>query len=201
MTDQPSQATSKLSRQQLRAREREKRDARGWIAALGVEDPWMAQAIRQALRNRHVTREELESAIGMSLTDSAGPRMPAPAESAGEPERITIQHILISFAGAGTTATRTREAAGVLAEETLQRARDGEAFDDLVESLTDDSAPGIYALCNRNVEPRSASEFPRDRMVSAFGDVGFALAAGEIGMAPHDPAASPYGWHIIKRLQ
>lgn len=201
MTDQPSSATRKLSRQQMRARAREKHDARGWIAALGVEDPWMAQAIRQALRNRHVTREELEAAIGMSLSDSAGSPAPAPADAAGEPERITIQHILISFAGAGTAATRTREEAGVLAEETLRRARDGEAFDELVETLTDDSAPGMYALCNRNVDPRSAAEYPRGRMVSAFGDVGFALAVGEIGMAPHDPVASPYGWHIIKRLQ
>lgn len=201
MTDRPSQAASKLSRQQLRAKAREKRDARGWIAALGVEDPWMAQAIRQALRNRHVTREELEAAIGMSLTDSAGSPAPAPAEAAGEPERVTIQHVLISFAGTGTRATRTREEASVLADATLQRARDGEPFDELVAALTDDSAPGIYTLCNKDVAPGSANEYPRDRMVSAFGDVGFALAVGDVGMAPHDPAASPYGWHIIKRLQ
>jgi parvulin-like peptidyl-prolyl isomerase len=38
-------------------------------------------------------------------------------------------------------------------------------------------------------------------MVPAFGEVGFALAPGEIGMAPYDARKSPYGWHIIKRLE
>jgi parvulin-like peptidyl-prolyl isomerase len=38
-------------------------------------------------------------------------------------------------------------------------------------------------------------------MVPAFGDVGFALPPGQIGMAEYDPVKSPYGWHIIKRLE
>ena len=38
-------------------------------------------------------------------------------------------------------------------------------------------------------------------MVAAFGDVGFKLDVGEVGMAPYDPAKSKYGWHIIKRLK
>lgn len=201
MTDQKSNTPRKLSRQQARAQAREKRDAQGWIAALGTEDPWMAQSIRRALGNRHVTRSELEEALGVSLPDPAGFQPPAAPPAAREPERITIQHILISFAGAGTAATRTRDEAQALAEETLERARQGEPFDDLVATLTDDSAPGIYALRDVNATPLSASEYPRNRMVPAFGDVGFSLAVGEIGMASHDPASSPYGWHIIKRLE
>ena len=38
-------------------------------------------------------------------------------------------------------------------------------------------------------------------MVKSFGDVSFALKAGEIGLAVYDPKASKYGWHIIKRLE
>ena len=34
-----------------------------------------------------------------------------------------------------------------------------------------------------------------------FGDVGFELEVGEIGMADYDPEKSQYGWHIIKRLE
>ena len=41
---------------------------------------------------------------------------------------------------------------------------------------------------------------PRSAMVSAFGDVGFDLAVGEIGLATFDADDSPFGWHIIKRL-
>ncbi len=32
-------------------------------------------------------------------------------------------------------------------------------------------------------------------------DVSFSLNVNEIGMATYDPAASKYGWHIIKRLK
>jgi parvulin-like peptidyl-prolyl isomerase len=38
-------------------------------------------------------------------------------------------------------------------------------------------------------------------MVPAFGNVGFALKVGEIGIADYDPHTSPFGWHIIKRLK
>jgi hypothetical protein len=61
----------KLSRQQLRAMEREKRTAAAWISALGTDDPWLRQAIRTALGTRSVTRAELEDALGMSLAETS----------------------------------------------------------------------------------------------------------------------------------
>jgi hypothetical protein len=61
----------KLSRQQLRALERERRTATGWISALGTDDPWLRQAIRTAIGTRAVTRAELEAALGMSLVAMA----------------------------------------------------------------------------------------------------------------------------------
>jgi hypothetical protein len=63
-----------LSRQQIRAMEREKRNATGWISALGTEDPWLRQAIRAALGPRAATRAELEEALGMSLAAAASDR-------------------------------------------------------------------------------------------------------------------------------
>ena len=199
--DQQHSPPSKVSRQQLRAQAREKRDADSWIAALGARDPGLVRSIRTAIGTRHVTRTELEEAIGMSLADtSPGPESSAPGQRS-EPERITVQHILISFAGAGTSATRTQEEAATLATETLQRARRGEDFGELVQTLTDDSFPGIYRLCNTGFPPRSADEYPRGGMVPAFGDIGFALEVGGIAMAHFDPRTSPFGWHIIKRLE
>jgi hypothetical protein len=62
-----SDSPRKPSRQQLRAMEREKRNAAGWISALGTDDPWLRQAIRAAIGTRSVTRAELEEALGMSL--------------------------------------------------------------------------------------------------------------------------------------
>lgn len=135
---------------------------------------------------------------------TAVPATPAaPATAATTPaEHIKLQHILISFAGKvpGKNITRTQEEARTLAGEVFERAKKGEDFDSLVKTYTDDRAPGIYALANSGVTP-SADEFSRDRMVPAFGEVGFSLAPGEIGMAEYDPARSPFGWHIIKRLE
>ena len=131
---------------------------------------------------------------------AAAPAAPAPAAPAAD--HIKVQHILISFAGKvpGKNITRTEDEARSLAAQVLDRAKKAEDFDSLVKTYTDDRAPGIYALANSGVTP-SADEFSRDRMVPAFGEVGFSLAPGEIGMAPYDPARSPFGWHIIKRLQ
>jgi parvulin-like peptidyl-prolyl isomerase len=123
---------------------------------------------------------------------------------ATEPERVEVQHILVSFQGAipDEKVTRTEAEAETLAKELLARAKAGEDFDTLVKENTDDQHPGIYRMSNTGITPDAASqEFSRDRMVKAFGDVSFSLNVNEIGMATYDPAASKYGWHIIKRLK
>jgi parvulin-like peptidyl-prolyl isomerase len=127
-----------------------------------------------------------------------------PAETTVEPDFIAVQHILIAFEGSvpGKNITRTREEAGTLAQELFKRAQDGEDFGKLVEEYTDDSAPGIYKMANFGVEADMNQRiFARDRMVQAFGDVGFPLAVGGIGLAEYDPVKSKYGWHIIKRVE
>jgi parvulin-like peptidyl-prolyl isomerase len=198
--DQKGIPAPKPSRQQRRAQSREKRGAEGWITALDAQDPGLVRSIRAAIGARHVTRGELEDALGMSLADASPAHESPPSSPRAEPERITVQHILISFGGAGTSATRTREAAAQLAAETLERARQGEDFGELVRALTDDAFPGIYRMCNAGLSPLAADEYPRGGMVPAFGNIGFALDVGGIAMAPFDPGTSPYGWHIIKRL-
>ena len=77
-----------------------------------------------------------------------------PLDLGGQPERVRIQHVLISFAGTGTTATRTKEEAEALAKDILERAKAGEDFNALVEQYTDDpsgktSTPrGTYSMLN-----------------------------------------------------
>ena len=119
-----------------------------------------------------------------------------------EPERITVQHILIGFQGSvpGKNITRTLEEAKKLAYELLDRARKGEDFAALVKQYTDDAFPGIYSMSNNGLTP-APGEFARTRMVPAFGDTGFPLKVGEIGIADHDPSKSPYGYHIVKRTK
>ncbi len=121
-----------------------------------------------------------------------------------EPDHVTVQHILISFQGSipKPSVTRTRSQAEALALEILDRAKKGEDFDALVKEYTDDQYPGIYKMANIGIAPdQIQQEYSRNRMVKAFGDVGFSLPVGGIGLAEFDPETSKYGWHIIKRLE
>ena len=129
------------------------------------------------------------------------PEPKPPAANRPEPERITVAHILISFAGAGTEARRSKSEAEKLAAEVLGRAKKGEDFDKLMKDLSDDTGGGVYMMSNLGVRPANPDEYPRNKMVPAFGDVGFKLDVGGIGMSTFDPQKSPYGWHIIKRLK
>jgi hypothetical protein len=117
-----------------------------------------------------------------------------------EPDRIVVQHLLVSFAGTRTKATRSKADAEALARSLLDRAKRGEDFDALVKQFTDDSHPGVYAVANLWLPP-AEGEMARDRLAAAFGNVGFKLEVGGIGMAAYDPRESPFGWHVIKRLK
>lgn len=123
-------------------------------------------------------------------------------------DHIQVQHILIGFkdavgfggAAPPKAAARTQEQAKTLAYDILNKAKSGTDFDQLVKDNTDDAAPGIYGMSNTGIAP-AAGEYQREGMVPAFGNVGFKLNVGEIGIADYDPQASPYGYHIIKRLK
>ena len=119
-----------------------------------------------------------------------------------EPDHLQVQHILIGFTGSvpGKMIRRSKEEARTLAYQLLDQARAGGDFDALVRQHTDDSPPGIYGMSNRGVTP-GKNEYPRDGMVPAFGNAGFPLQVGEVGIADHDPRNSPYGWHIVKRIK
>lgn len=139
---------------------------------------------------------------------SAQTTMPPTEKPAGEPDRIQVQHILISFQGSAGPVpgvTRTQAEALVLVNQIMARIKAGGDFKALAKSHTDDKYPGIYRMSNFGVtpitEPPSKKEYPRAKMVKNFGDVGFKLKIGEVGLAVYDPKASKFGWHIIKRLE
>ena len=116
-----------------------------------------------------------------------------------EAERVKVQHLLVSFRGTGTRATRTKEEAEALAADLLARIEAGEDFAALIGKHTDDSAPGIYGMVAGGNAP--SGWYRRSGMVAAFGDVGWRLAVGELGLAAFDPDKSPFGWHLIRRVE
>ena len=124
-----------------------------------------------------------------------------PAETA-EPDRVKVQHVLVSFKGRlrGRFVDRRKPEALQRANEVLALAREGRPFGGLVKEYTDDSFPGILEIVNRGVEPRPG-EHKRFDLARSFGDVAFALEVGEIGIAQYHATRSPFGWHIVKRLE
>jgi hypothetical protein len=120
-----------------------------------------------------------------------------------QPDVIVVQHILVGFKKSvrGKQIDRTKKQAEALAEELLERARSGELpFDELVEEFTDDRYPGIYKMTNTDV-PLMDRSFARRDMAINFGDVAFQLEVGEVGLARYHPGNSPFGWHVILRLE
>ncbi len=145
--------------------------------------------------NKYISVLVVFSILGALVT-------PAPAARPEEPEVVVVQHLLIGFKRTlpKKGVTRTKKEAMALAEDLLRRAREGEDFDALVREHTDDSHPGLYTLTNRKA-PVRAGTYKRDDMVPSFGDVAFSLKPGEIGMAKYSASGSPYGWHVIKRIE
>ena len=127
-----------------------------------------------------------------------------PVAPSTPPDHIEVQHVLIGFQGSipGKTITRTKAEAEKLAQEVLEKARKGESMDALVQQYTDDQYPGVYDLANDGITPDPAKqEYKRSGMVKGFSDAAFGLSVGNVGISNYDPTASPFGWHIIKRLK
>jgi peptidyl-prolyl cis-trans isomerase D len=120
-----------------------------------------------------------------------------------EPDYIKVQHCLIGFSGSvpGKSISRTKEEAQTLATQLLSDLRAGADFDEVIRKNTNDSPPGIYKMANYGKMAIGKGTFERDGMVPAFGNTGFPLQVGEFGLAEYDSRNSPYGWHIIKRIE
>ncbi|HVP39561.1 MAG TPA: peptidylprolyl isomerase [Candidatus Saccharimonadales bacterium] len=161
----------------------------------------VAAALALALVIPAAVRAAEQAPQSQPAAAKAAPAKSAPAKTAAA-AHIQVQHILIGFNGTvpGKMITRTQAEAKKLAYEILKRARKGEPFDSLVKKYTDDQFPGIYGMSNTGVAP-ATGEYPREKMVPAFGDVGFGLKVGQIGIADYSKAKSQFGWHIIKRLK
>jgi hypothetical protein len=148
-----------------------------------------------------------ESTASNAALPDASTTVAAPSEEKvkqPEPSYITVQHCLIGFKGSvpGKTISRTKEEAKELATKLLEELKAGANFEDIIRKNTDDSPPGIYKMANFGVSPNAREQvFARGEMVPAFGNTGFPLQVGEYGLAEFDSKKSPYGWHIVKRVE
>jgi hypothetical protein len=115
---------------------------------------------------------------------------------------VEVQHILISFdRKTGPNSNRTLEEAASLAYDILERVKAGGNFDTLVKAYSNDGGPGKYTMLSEGNTDQEKLTFKRTDMVAAFGDIGWRLAVGEVGIATYDATKSKFGFHIIKRLK
>jgi len=154
-----------------------------------------------------------DASPGPSSPDAASSPAPEPAPAPAasprkEPDHVSVDHILVGVGGAGLPGiTRTKDDARTIAYDILERVRKGEDWAALKSGHSDDrpgpgSPPGgPYAMANRGVAKSHALEFDRAGMVAAFGDVGFRLEVGDVGIADFDARTSPFGYHLIKRVR
>lgn len=115
--------------------------------------------------------------------------------------RVKVQHILIGVQGDLPGVTRSKEEAEHVAADVFRQVQEGADFTRLMsEHSDDDKVVGVYTMSGTG-EHRPPEIFARQSMVPAFGNVGWRLEVGEVGVAPFDPQASPFGWHLVKRLE
>jgi hypothetical protein len=123
--------------------------------------------------------------------------------------RVTVQHILISRFVTGTggpdyVRERWNEAESeIKAAEVFKEALETDDFDALVLRETYDSIsvdqPGVYAM-TRMAADREEHETVRDAMVEHFWKAAWRLEVGEVGVVLYDRRNSPFGYHIMRRI-
>jgi NIMA-interacting peptidyl-prolyl cis-trans isomerase 1 len=120
---------------------------------------------------------------------------PAPTGAAALPgplDAIIAQHVLVTYKGAKRapkTVVRTKLQAKARAEEALAKARGATAFEDVVDTYSDDAA---------SVDRMgSVGKFHRGDMDPAFSAAAFGLRVNEVSGV----VETPFGFHIIKRTQ
>ena len=110
-------------------------------------------------------------------------------------DAVKVQHVLVSFVGAkkGSESGHTYAEAQKLAGEVLAKARAGDDFTALVNAHGYDKTDrGVLRVTKKN---------RAEEVVQWFGDVAFRLQVGEVGIASYHRRNSPFGWHVIKRLE
>lgn len=132
---------------------------------------------------------------GAADSASPGARCVADASAAlgavtDEPREIEVAHVLVKWSGADradASIARDREEACLRAVEALQALKNGESFEDVVATYSDEAG----------AETRGGviGEVSREDVAAAFADAAFRLEVGQVSHV----VESPFGFHLILR--
>jgi hypothetical protein len=127
------------------------------------------------------------------------------ARAEHEEPMVTVQHCLIAVEGVLPGVTRSVAEAETITADLWTRVQAGADFARLVSEHGEDPFPATYTLSLG--EPPTEDVLPREAMTLALGDVAWRLAVGEVGVMRYDgerfdvEARSPFGYHLVKRLE
>jgi NIMA-interacting peptidyl-prolyl cis-trans isomerase 1 len=114
------------------------------------------------------------------------------ARDPSEPERISVKHVLVRYAGArgaSATVTRTREQACLRAAEALDKLKGGTSFSEVVAAYSDESGAAS--------REGSIGAIERSDVAPPFADAAFELQIHEVS----DVVETPFGFHVILRVE
>ncbi len=114
------------------------------------------------------------------------------ARKPSEPDRISVKHILVRYAGAKNapaTITRTREQACLRAAEALAKLKGGVSFGEVVAVYSDESGAAT--------REGSLGTIERADVAPAFADAAFELGVREAS----EVVETPFGFHVILRVE
>ena len=136
----------------------------------------------------------------------------------GEPDRVAVLDILISFRGADSKikATYTKDEAETMADEVLRKFKT-EKMDvlELAKLYSHHRPPATgqltvaYKLTNYGVKPKPFGEYAREQLHTGWGDIAFTMPLRAAMIAPFNMRTSavngrpmlPDGWHVMYRIQ
>ena len=105
--------------------------------------------------------------------------------------RVGVRHVLVQYQGsdrASSDITRSKEEALARAKECLERAKQGEKFEDLAMEYSD---------CPSAAQGGDLGKFSAGRMDPTFEAASFACEVGGLT----DIVETPFGYHIIYRYE
>lgn len=111
---------------------------------------------------------------------------------AGAPDRITVRHVLVKYAGAkkaAETITRSREEACLRALEAREKLEQGASFAEVVGAYSEE--PGAAT------REGSLGAIERTDVVPPFADAAFELGRGDVSHV----VETDYGFHVILRTE
>lgn len=122
----------------------------------------------------------------LAVADAARPRRE------GEPEKVSIKHILVKYRGAKgavEAVTRSREDACLRAQEARSKLESGQSFAEVVSAYSEE--PGAVSRGG------SIGAVTRADVVPSFADAAFELHTGEMSHV----VETPFGFHVLYRSE